>query len=165
MPLGVTFRGHALNCRVRGNETIVQKDARPNHIMSRSLEPAASQVRKLQVAGPEPLRRHRPALQPGWAGGRRLLQAALIFITIVLLVDALIGEKGFMETLRARRQSRDVAAALESVRRENARLREDVRRLSEDPGAIESVAREDLGLIRPGEVLFIIKDAKPSKTP
>jgi cell division protein FtsB len=119
----------------------------------------------LESAGPEPLRRRRAVPQAGWEGGRRLLLAALVFVTIVLLVDALVGEKGFVETLRARRQSREVAGALDSVRRDNAQLREQARRLREDPGAIESLAREDLGLIRPGELLFIIKDAKPAKTP
>ncbi len=133
--------------------------------MSLSPEPGAPGPRNPHAGRPEPLRRHRPVPQAGWPAGRRLLLAALVFVTIVLLVDALVGEKGFLETMRARRQSREVAAALESIRRENARLRDDVRRLNEDPGALESVARRDLGLIRPGEVLFIIKDAKPAKTP
>jgi cell division protein FtsB len=81
-----------------------------------------------------------------------------MFVTLVLVADALIGEKGLIESMRARRQYRDVAASLESLRRENGRLRDSVRRLRDDPGAIESLAREQLGLIRPGEVLFIIRD-------
>ena len=82
----------------------------------------------------------------------------LVFVTLVLVADAVVGEKGLIESMRARRQYREVAASLESLRRENGRLREHVRRLRDDPGAIESLAREQLGLIRPGEVLFIIKD-------
>ena len=57
----------------------------------------------------------------------------------------------------------DVALTLENIasqKAENARLREEVRRLTEDPAAIEEVARRELGLIRPGEKLFIIKDVK-----
>lgn len=115
--------------------------------------------------GPEPLRRHRALPTRRWDGSRRLLHTALVFVTIVLLADALIGDKGLVETMRARRQSRELAATLETLRRENARLREEVRRLNEDPRAIESLAREDLGLIRPGELLFIIRDVKPPKTP
>jgi cell division protein FtsB len=130
--------------------------------MSPLPQPDAQIARKVQIDGPEPLRRRQPPPQPGWTGGRRLLHAALIFVTIVLLVDALVGEKGFMEMLRARRRSQEVAGGLETARRENARLREEVRQLSEDPAVIESVARKDLGLIRPGEVLVILKDAKPA---
>jgi cell division protein FtsB len=78
-------------------------------------------------------------------------------------VDSLVGEKGLMESMRARKQYRELAASLDAVRRENDRMREEVRRLKEDPSAIESLARKELGLIRPGEVLFIIKDEKPAR--
>ena len=81
-------------------------------------------------------------------------------MTLVLVVDALIGEKGLMESMRARRHYREVAASLDGLRRANAKLRDEVRRLNEDPATIESVAREQLGLIRPGEVVFIFKDQK-----
>lgn len=79
-------------------------------------------------------------------------------IAVVLVVDALVGERGLVERIRARRQYREAAAALESLRQDNARLRDEVRRLREDGSAIESLAREELGLIHPDEVLFIIKD-------
>ncbi|MGH9219038.1 MAG: FtsB family cell division protein, partial [Vicinamibacterales bacterium] len=48
--------------------------------------------------------------------------------------------------------------SLERARAENAQLREAARRLREDPAAIEEAARRELGLIKPGEVLFIVKD-------
>jgi cell division protein FtsB len=84
----------------------------------------------------------------------------LVFVTVVLVVDALIGEKGLMQSMRARQEYLDTAASLETLRRNNAKLRDEMRRLNEDPATIESVAREQLGLIRPGEVVFILKDAK-----
>jgi cell division protein FtsB len=91
-----------------------------------------------------------------------VLHFLVIFVTVVLVVDALVGEKGFMETMRARRQAREQESHLAGLRQENAQLREEARRLREDPKAIESVAREELGLIRPGELLFILKDSKPA---
>jgi cell division protein FtsB len=81
---------------------------------------------------------------------------------IVLAVDALVGEKGLTENLRARRESRDLSTALERLRVENTSLRDKIRRLREDASTIESVAREELGLIRPGELLVILKDVKPA---
>ena len=53
--------------------------------------------------------------------------------------------------------------ALAQKRQENTRLREQIRRLREDPATIESLAREELGLIRDGEVLFILRDADPAR--
>ena len=48
--------------------------------------------------------------------------------------------------------------ALLAAETDNAELREMARRLREDPAAIEEQARRELGLIKPGEVLFIVKD-------
>src|SRR3954447_24273535 len=115
---------------------------------------------------PEPLRRRSrtPVAASPSLWRSRLFQYGLAFLTILLIVDALVGDKGFMDTLRARRQYRDVAAGLAHKRQDNVRLREEIRRLREDPARIESVAREDLGLMREGEVLFIVHDEKtPTK--
>ena len=91
---------------------------------------------------------------------RRILNGLLVFATVVLLVDALVGDKGVVERMRARRQYAQEAAALDAIRRENAVMREKIQRLKDDPAAIESLAREELGLIRPGELLFILRDAQ-----
>jgi cell division protein FtsB len=116
-----------------------------------------------QVPTPPPLRRRKPApaapLLAPWRA--RLLNYALVFVTIVLVVDALVGDKGLLDTMRARRQYAQLAMELARKRQENARLRDQIRRLNDDPSAIESVAREELGLIRAGEMVFIVRDAKP----
>jgi cell division protein FtsB len=114
-------------------------------------------------SGTEPLRRKRVAPAPVPAFRRKPVQFLLAFVTAVLLIDALVGDRGLVERLRAGEQFRDAQGKLERIRQDNARLREHARRLKEDPSLIESLARKDLGLLRPGEVLFIIKDVKPAK--
>jgi cell division protein FtsB len=96
------------------------------------------------------------------AGRRRTFQLLLVFVTLVLVVNALIGERGLTETLRARKQYTELVTSIERLRAENARLREEARRLLSDPATIEALARQELGLIRPGELLFIITDVKPA---
>ena len=95
---------------------------------------------------------------------RRIVQMLLLFIAAVIVVDALVGEQGLFAMLRARRQAEELAATIARKRAENARLREEVKRLTDDPAAIEEVARRELGLIRPGEKVFIIKDLSPADT-
>ena len=90
--------------------------------------------------------------------GRRLIRHALVFITLLIVVDAIAGEKGLLALLQARREYSALERSLERARTENAELREMARRLREDPKAIEEQARRELGLIKPGEMLFIIKD-------
>jgi cell division protein FtsB len=67
--------------------------------------------------------------------------------------------------LRARRQYDELSASIARQRAENIRLREEARRLRDDPSAIEELARRELGLIRPGEKVFIIKDLKAPPAP
>lgn len=115
---------------------------------------------------PEPLRPRRDVVHPSLGSrlarlGRRVLRLLLLVVTAVLVVDALFGDKGFFETLRVRRQYQELASSLNRLRRDNERLREEARRLREDPAAIEELARRELGLIRPGELVFVVKDASP----
>ena len=84
----------------------------------------------------------------------------VVAIGCVLIIDALVGDRGFLAMLKARQQYRTLDSALARARADNARLREQARQLREDPQAIEDIARRELGLIRPGEKLFIVKDVK-----
>jgi cell division protein FtsB len=107
-----------------------------------------------------------PAYRRGF--GRRFGPKLLLLATIILIVDALIGDKGLVERLRERQRFDDVRITLETMRQENAALREQARRLrEEDPATIESAARKQLGMIKQGEVLFIVKDvdAPPARSP
>jgi cell division protein FtsB len=102
--------------------------------------------------------RRKPGLPRRPARTRGVLRVLLLLVATVIVVDAVVGEQGLLAMRRARRQSAELAAAIARQRAENTRLREEVRRLTEDPAAIEEVARRELGLIRPGEKVFIIKD-------
>jgi cell division protein FtsB len=106
--------------------------------------------------------RQRPDLRRGRS--RRVIRWLLAAFAVVVVVDALVGERGLLAMLRARRQYDELVAGIQRQRALNERLREEARRLTDDPRTIEEIARRDLGLIRPGEHLFIIKDlASPGR--
>ena len=87
----------------------------------------------------------------------------LFFVAAVVFVDGLVGDRGYLATRRARQEYDETVAGIGRQRMDNARLREEARRLREDPTAIEEIARRELGLIKPGEKVFIIKDVQPTK--
>lgn len=90
----------------------------------------------------------------------KIVRYLIVAVGCVLIIDALVGDRGFLAMLKARQQYRTLETSLVRSREENAQLREQARQLREDPLAIEDIARRELGLIRPGEKLFIIKDVK-----
>jgi cell division protein FtsB len=93
---------------------------------------------------------------------RRAVQYLLVFVGAVLVVDAVVGEKGLLAMMQARQEYTVLEQSVATARAENARLREEARRLREDPTAIEDIARRELGLIRRGEKLFIVRDVVPA---
>ena len=95
--------------------------------------------------------------------GRRAVQYLLLGVGLVLVVDALVGDKGLIEMMKKRDEYRALEQTLSRTRSENARLREVARRLREDPAAVEEIARRELGMIKPGEKLFIIRDVPPAE--
>ncbi len=95
---------------------------------------------------------------------RRIVQILLILGASIIIVDGLVGDRGLLAMLRAQHEYDELAASISRQRADNARLRDQARRLREDPSAIEEIARRELGLIRPGERVFIVKDIPPAKT-
>ena len=132
-----------------GTKTIVQRTVPESHAChSRGPSPAYPPRRRSRTAPAQEYGTAPPAA-PLW---RRALNYLLVFATVVLLVDALVGERGWWRR-RARASSRmSSQPACRELRAENARLRETARP-AERPTRRRSsrVAREKLGLIRPGE--------------
>jgi cell division protein FtsB len=103
-----------------------------------------------------------PRARRGRGGLRTIVMVFAVFVGFMVL-DAFVGDRGLAALVRSRQEHDRLAVEVAQKRTENDRLREQIRRLSgEDPEAIEEIARRELGLIKPGERLFIIRDVPPS---
>jgi cell division protein FtsB len=97
--------------------------------------------------------------------GRRIVHVLLVVIASMIVIDSLVGDRGLLAMLRARDEYNKLTSTIAQERASNARLREEARRLREDPRAVEEIARRELGLIKPGEKVFILKDIAPPSAP
>ena len=93
-----------------------------------------------------------------------MVQYLVVFVGCVLVIDSLVGDKGVLQMLKKRQEAHALEQSLATARAENARLRLEAERLRNDPAALEELARKDLGLIKQGEKLFILRDAPPADT-
>lgn len=89
---------------------------------------------------------------------RRLLGWSIVGISCLLMVNALVGDNGYLATIRAQREYDALDASLARIRSRNQQLRDQVRRMRHDPTALEEAARERQGFIKPGETMVIVKD-------
>lgn len=84
-----------------------------------------------------------------------------IIAVIALVVGSLFGDRGILQLLRQRQRTEELARDIQRLRDENRALAENIVSLRRDPAAIERLAREQLGLARPGETVFVLRDAPP----
>jgi cell division protein FtsB len=94
-----------------------------------------------------------------WRNARRILALALF----ALLVHDIFGTHGFIAMRRTQKEIQQIREEIGKINNENKSLADQVNSLKTDPKAIERVAREEMGLARPGELIYKLPDpAKPA---
>ena len=89
---------------------------------------------------------------------KRVVGPALVVLVIVgILFVAVLPTRTL---LQQRRDTKAATAELRELRERNAELEERARRLR-DPREIEQLAREQYGLVRPGEEPYVVLPAPP----
>jgi cell division protein FtsB len=100
----------------------------------------------------------------GWIEALRHEQQPLLMIGggvgcfLLLSVLAMVGERGYFEVYEFGRHLERVESRIGALEAENKRLQVQVTGLRADPYQVEKLAREDLGLVRPDELIFEIVD-------
>jgi len=87
---------------------------------------------------------------------RQYGRGLLGLLVLVMMVHDVFGTHGFLAMRRTQSEIRKVKANLDALSKENAALAREVKDLNTDPRLIEKIARDDLGLARPGEIIIRI---------
>ena len=95
------------------------------------------------VAQPTP---NRPPFRP------RLKLAAILLLALV--AASVVGNRGLVRVYRMHQTRAALEREIAQLTASNAALAEEVRALRTDPGRVEAIAREDLGLVKPGELVY-----------
>ncbi len=98
-----------------------------------------------------------PPLPRHVSSPQRTGRYVLVLVTTLLIANAIVGQRGLIALLRANRDHVDQQRVIESLRAENGRLHRYIQALSEQPYVIEDLARQRLGMIKPGEQVFIVR--------
>ncbi|HZU84784.1 MAG TPA: septum formation initiator family protein [Polyangiaceae bacterium] len=80
-----------------------------------------------------------------------IVMLSLALLTVPVLV---LAPEGLPHLRALRKEVEGVKAENDELRRDVSRLRVEVRRLRDDPAAVERIARDELGLVRHNEIVF-----------
>jgi cell division protein FtsB len=85
---------------------------------------------------------------------RRNLRTILGLAILALTIHDIFGPHGFLAMRRTQLEINQFSAEMQKLGKENQELADQVMSLKTDPRIIEQIAREDMGLAKPGELIF-----------
>ena len=89
---------------------------------------------------------------------RKALSLALFLTLAASALNALFGDRGLLELLKVRDEIESLDQEIAMLRAENRRILEEVRSLKTSTLVVERHARENLGLIKPDELVLLIRE-------
>ncbi len=90
-----------------------------------------------------------------------ILFSLFFFLYFVYII--FFGEKNIFKLIQKERYRSQLKAQITQLERDNHNLQEKIRYLKNDRFFIEKKAREDLGLVKEGEEIYVIVDGKERK--
>lgn len=76
-------------------------------------------------------------------------------LTFAMLLLAVFNDKGALQVRAQARKLNEVQAEVQKLETQNKRLNTEIQALRSDPTAIEKFAREELKLVKPGEIVLV----------
>jgi cell division protein FtsB len=83
-----------------------------------------------------------------------VLLASVLFV--VFAISFFFSDRGLPELQHARKRVGTLRTDITKLRAENARLRAEIDSVKKSSYAIERIAREDLSMSKPGEVVYML---------
>lgn len=77
-------------------------------------------------------------------------------LTVVFLVSFFFSDRGIAELQHARTRVTDLKTDIARIEGDNARLRGEIESVRRSSYAVERIAREDLGMSKRGEVVYML---------
>jgi len=77
-------------------------------------------------------------------------------VTVVFFISFMFSDRGLPELQHARTRVAALRADIAKLERENERLRAEIDSVKRSSYAIERIAREDLGMAKQGEVVYML---------
>ena len=73
---------------------------------------------------------------------------------VLLILQDVFGTHGVVAMRRSQKEAAQIRQEINQLNEENRQLDQRVKDLKSDPHAVEEIARQDMGLARPGEYIF-----------
>lgn len=82
----------------------------------------------------------------------------VVCIIVSMVIYSCFSERGLLKVISLKSELQEMESFNESIRLENEECKEYIHLLSQDTRYIEKQAREELGLLKEGEIVYFFKN-------
>jgi cell division protein FtsB len=86
--------------------------------------------------------------------GRRLIMIILLVVGFLIL----FGKKGLIDNYKMQHRVAELSTTNQQMLKENSRLKQEILLLRKDPKYIERLARNELGMVKKGDIIYRMSD-------
>ena len=84
-------------------------------------------------------------------------------MTVAMVLLAIFDDRGALEVSKRHEDLDRIQSEIAALQHENETLRNEINSLKHDPATIERIAREQLKLVKPGEIILISPETPAQK--
>jgi cell division protein FtsB len=98
--------------------------------------------------------RRRPIVTQDRQTRIRISMSILILATLVLLFTLIFDGRGLMGHLKRKNTAKKLQTDINTIKLQNEVIKNQIDLIQNDPLEVEKIAREELGLSKPGEIIY-----------
>lgn len=95
---------------------------------------------------------------------RRYTIVVLALLSVVMVVHEIFGRNGYLTLQRQKKEYSDLRRKIQTLSEENHHLEQKIKALKNNPEAIEKQARNQLHLVKPGELVYVLPGNKRTQS-
>jgi cell division protein FtsL len=125
---------------------------------------------RLSLGGPGPRNKRRLHSARRWFSRaalrhpRRWVSAGVVVLSLLILLTAIFGQHGYLALRKEQEQLKQTEQERDRAKAEQLRLKKELDELR-SPQGIERIAREEIKLARPGEIIVTLPESKNTPEP
>ncbi len=89
---------------------------------------------------------------------KRTRKRRFVFVAVVLAIliaaSSVVGKKSLVKIFQMSKTRTELQQEIKQLRQVNEEIAREIQALAHNPSQVEAIAREDLGLVKPGEIVY-----------
>lgn len=100
------------------------------------------------------------------AAAKRTRKRRIVFVAVVLVIliaaPSVGGKKSLVKIFQMSKTRTELQQEISRLRQINEEITREIQALAHNPSQVEAIAREDLGLVKPGEIVYQFSSQRPT---